>query len=142
MGIYPEKMKTVIQKDTCNPVFTATLFKKAKKWKQPKCPSTEEWIKKDMVYTHTHTHTHTMEYYSAIKKQWNNVICSNMYGARDYHTKWHKSKTNLYDITYMWNLKVSANESIYKIETDSQTENKLKVSKGESGRRDRLGVWD
>jgi len=48
----------------------------------------------------------------------------------------------LYDITYTWNLKVSANEFIYKIETDSQTENKLKVSKGERGRRDKLGVWD
>ena len=48
----------------------------------------------------------------------------------------------LYDITYTWNLKVSANEFIYKIETDSQTKNKLKVSKGERGRRDKLGVWD
>jgi len=42
LGIYPEKMQTVIQKDTCIPMFTATLFKKAKKWKQPKCPSTDE----------------------------------------------------------------------------------------------------
>ena len=36
-GIYPEKMKTIIQKDTCAPVFTATLFTKTKIWKQPKC---------------------------------------------------------------------------------------------------------
>ena len=40
------------------PEFTAALFTIAKTWKQPKCPSTEEWIKK-MFYTHTHTHTHT-----------------------------------------------------------------------------------
>ena len=40
-------------------MFTATL--RAKTWKQPKCPSTEEWIKK-MWYTYT------VEYYSAIKK--------------------------------------------------------------------------
>ena len=43
-GIYPEK--TIIQKDTCTPVFTAALFTIARTWKQPKCPSTDEWIKK------------------------------------------------------------------------------------------------
>ena len=59
LGIYPEK--TIIQKNTCTPVFTAALFTIAKTWKQPKCPSTEEWIKK-MWYIYT------MEYYSAIKK--------------------------------------------------------------------------
>ena len=44
LGRYPEK--TIIQKDTCTPVFIAALFRIAKKWKQPKCPSTEERIKK------------------------------------------------------------------------------------------------
>ena len=47
-GIYLEK--TVIQKDTCTPVFIAALFLIARTWKQPKCPSTEEQIKKDMVH--------------------------------------------------------------------------------------------
>ena len=47
-------------------MFTAALFRTVKTWKQPKCSSTDEWIK--MQYTHTHTQTHTMEYYSAIKK--------------------------------------------------------------------------
>ena len=46
LGIYPEKMKTLIRKDTCTPIFTAALFTTAKTWKQPKCPSTDEWIKK------------------------------------------------------------------------------------------------
>ena len=41
--------------------------------------------KVDVVYIYT------MEYYSAIKKQWNNAICSNMDGPRDYYTKWNKS---------------------------------------------------
>ena len=59
LGIYPEK--NMIQKDTCTLIFTAALFTVAKTWKQPKCPSTEEWIKK-MWYIYT------MEYYSAIKK--------------------------------------------------------------------------
>ena len=38
--------KTLIQKDTCTPMFIAALFAIAKTWKQPKCPSTDEWIKK------------------------------------------------------------------------------------------------
>ena len=53
--------KTIIQKDTCTPMFTAVLFTIAKTWKQPKCPSMDKWIKMwyVCVYTHTHTHTHT-----------------------------------------------------------------------------------
>ena len=38
-----------------------------------------------------HTHTHTIEYYSAIKKEQNNAICSNKDGPRDCHTEWSKS---------------------------------------------------
>ena len=59
LGIYPKK--TLTWKDTCTPMFAAALFTITKAWKQPKCPSTEEWTKK-MCYMHT------MEYYSAIKK--------------------------------------------------------------------------
>ena len=58
-GIYPDKI--VIQRDTCTPVFIAALFTIAKTRKQPKCPLTDDWIKK-MRYIYT------MEYYSAIKK--------------------------------------------------------------------------
>ena len=43
LGIYP---RTIIQKETCTPMSTAALFTVARSWKQPKCPSTEEWIKK------------------------------------------------------------------------------------------------
>ena len=49
LGIYPGK--TVIQKDTCTPMFIAALFIIARTWKQPKCPSTEEWIKMWQIYT-------------------------------------------------------------------------------------------
>ena len=52
-------------------MFTAALFTIAKIWKQPKCPSIDERIKKVgcvCVCIYTYTHTHTMEYYSAIKK--------------------------------------------------------------------------
>ena len=59
LDIYPDK--TVIQKDTCTPMFIAALFTTANTWKQPKCPPTVEEIKK-MWYIYT------MEYYSAIRK--------------------------------------------------------------------------
>ena len=59
LGIYPEK--TIIQKETYTPVFIAALFTIARTWKQPKCPSSDGWIKK--VW-----HIYTMEYYSAIKQ--------------------------------------------------------------------------
>ena len=59
LGIYPDK--TIIKKDTCTPMFIAALFTVAKTQTQPKCPLTEEWIKK-MWYIYT------MECYSAIKK--------------------------------------------------------------------------
>ena len=57
--LIPEK--TIIQKDTCTPVFIAAVFTIARSWKQPKCSLTDEWIKK-MWYMYT------MEYYSAIKR--------------------------------------------------------------------------
>ena len=44
-----------------------------------------------------------------------------MNGPRDYHTKLSQRKTNIIEITYMWNLKYDTNEFIYEIETDSQT---------------------
>ena len=59
LGIYPEK--TIIHKDTCTRMFIAALFTIDRSWKQPKCPSTDKWIKK-MSYIYT------MEYYSAIKR--------------------------------------------------------------------------
>ena len=59
LGIYPEK--TILQKDTCTPMFSAALFTIAKTWKQSKCSSTDEQIKK-MWYIYT------MEYYSVIKR--------------------------------------------------------------------------
>ena len=44
LGIYPEK--TIIQKESCTTMFIAALFTIARTWKQAKCPSTDEWIKK------------------------------------------------------------------------------------------------
>ena len=97
LSIYSEE--TISQKDTCTPMFIAALFTIARTWKQPKCPTTEEWIKK-MWYTYT------MEYYSAIKKNKIMPFASDMDRPRDCDTDWSKldMERQIYDITYMWNL--------------------------------------
>ena len=60
LGIYPEDVPAS-KKHTCSTMFIAALFLIARSWKEPRCPSTEEWIQK-MWYIYI------MEYYSAIKK--------------------------------------------------------------------------
>ena len=59
LGIYPEK--NIIQKESCTTMFNAALFTIARSWRQPKCPLTEDRIKKMW-------HIYTVEYYSAIKR--------------------------------------------------------------------------
>ena len=59
LGINPKETK--VERDTCIPLFTAALFTIARTWKQPKCPSIDEWIKK-LWYIYT------MEYYSTIQR--------------------------------------------------------------------------
>ena len=59
LDIHPEE--TRIERDTCTPVFTAALFTIARTWKQPRCPSADEWIRK-LWYIYT------MKYYLAIKR--------------------------------------------------------------------------
>ena len=60
LGVFLDK--TIIQKDTHTPMFTAALLTIAKTWKQHKCLSMEEWIK-------TMCYIYMMEYYSAIKNE-------------------------------------------------------------------------
>ena len=93
--------QNMIQKDPCTPMFTAALFTTAKTWKPPRCPLTDEWIKK-LWYIYT------MQYYSAIKKNeimpsaatWMDaeiVILSELKSDREGEIS--------YGIPYMWNLK-------------------------------------
>jgi hypothetical protein len=61
LGIHPKKYNTNYSKGTCTPMFIAALFTTPKLWKQRRCPTTDEWIKK-MWYLYM------MEFYSAMKK--------------------------------------------------------------------------
>ena len=61
-GNIPYESETPIQKNLCTPMFTAAQFTIAKCWKQPKCPSVNEWIKK-LWYIYT------MEYYTTERKK-------------------------------------------------------------------------
>ena len=62
LGLHPKNSEIPIQKNLCTPMFTAAQFTIAKCWKQPKCPSVNEWIKKPW-------YIYTMEYYAAERKK-------------------------------------------------------------------------
>ena len=62
LGLYPKNPETPIQKNLCTPMFIAAQFTIAKCYKQPKCPSVDEWINK-LWYIYT------MEYYTADRKK-------------------------------------------------------------------------
>ena len=90
-----------LNRTTWIPLFVHSTF--AISWKQPKCPSADEWIKKTW-------HIYTMECCSVIKKEWNCVICSNMGGLGSHYTQWNKSdreRQTQYVIIYTWNQQTS-----------------------------------
>ena len=95
-------------------MFIAALCTIAKTRKQPKCPSTDEWIKK-MWYIYT------MEYYSAIKKNLIMPFAATWMDLEIIILSEVNQRQISYDITYMCNLKNDTNELIYKTETDTQT---------------------
>ena len=110
--------KTVIQKETCTCMLLIALFTISKAWKLPKYTLAEEWTKKMW-------HIYTQGILLSHKKEWNNSICSNIDGPRDYYTRWSKpdmGRQMSYNIAYMWNLKKkNTKELIHKTERDSQT---------------------
>ena len=75
LGIHTEE--TRIERDMCTPMVITALFIIARTWKQPRCPSADEWIRK-LWYIYT------MEYYSAIKK----------YACESVLVKWMKLEPN------------------------------------------------
>ncbi|KAF0870889.1 LORF2 protein, partial [Crocuta crocuta] len=70
LGIYPRDTRVLIHRGTCTPVFTAALSTIAKTWKEPKCPSIDEWIKKMWFI-------YTMVYYMAMRKNnYNEIVAT------------------------------------------------------------------
>jgi hypothetical protein len=61
LGIYPKDCDTGYSRGTCTPMFIAALFTIAKLWKQPRCPTTDKWVKKIW-------YLYTMEFYAAMKE--------------------------------------------------------------------------
>jgi hypothetical protein len=62
LRIHPKGCESACNRSTCTPVFIAMLFTIAKLWKQPRCPTTDEWIKKIQ-------YLYTMKFYSSTKKK-------------------------------------------------------------------------
>ena len=89
LSIYSEKMKTLSQKDTYTAMFIAALFTIPKMWKQPKCPLTEERIKK-MWCIHMYMCMYVHVWNRILlghKKEWNFAICSNMNGPEGHYAR-------------------------------------------------------
>jgi hypothetical protein len=64
LGIYPKECKSGYNNDSCTPIFIAALFTIATLWKQPRCPTTDRWIKKMWTIL-------IVEFYLSIKKNEN-----------------------------------------------------------------------
>ena len=79
LGLYSKNPETPIQKNLCIPMFTAAQFTKAKCWKQPKCPSVNEWIKK-LWYIYTMNTTQQKERRSS-------YFCDSMDGSGEHYAK-------------------------------------------------------
>ena len=75
LGIYPRDALSYY-KSVCSTMFIAALFVIASTWKQPRCPSMEEWIKKVWKI-------YTLEYYSSVKTQWHLEFCMQMDGNKN-----------------------------------------------------------
>jgi hypothetical protein len=78
LGIYPKECDSVYSRGTCTPMFIVALFTIVKSWKQPICPTSDEWIKK-MWYLYT------MDFNSAMKKNEN----------LSFSSRWMKLKNNI-----------------------------------------------
>ena len=138
LGIYPEK--TITQKDTCTPLFIAALFTIARICKKPKCPSTDEWLKKKQ-------YIYTMEYYSAIKR---NEIGSFLETWMDLESviqsEGSQKEKNKYRILkhICGTQKNGSDEPVCRAEIETQMQRtNVWTPRGESwGGREKLGGWD
>ena len=120
----------------CTPMFIAALFTIAKTWKQPKCPSTDEWIKK-MWYIYT------MEYYSGIKKNERMPFEATWMQLEDIMLSEISQTDKYYMISLIYEiLKIQQTGEYNKKAADSQiqrTNQWLPVGRGRGEGQDRVG---
>ena len=98
LGIYPRDTGVLFRRDTFTPMFIAALSTIAKVWKEPKCPSMDEWIKKRW-------YIYTMEYYSAIKKNEILPFVPTWMELESINKISQSEKSKYYMISLMWNLR-------------------------------------
>ena len=118
-------------------MFIAALFTIAKTWKQSKCPSTDEWIKKRWCI-------YTMEYYLAMKNDKLIPFAATQMKieALILSEVSQKEKDKYHVLSHIWNLMCGTNEPIYRKETNSRTWRKdLCLPRGRGREWDGLGTW-
>ncbi|KAF0880012.1 LORF2 protein, partial [Crocuta crocuta] len=97
VGIYPKDTGMLVQRGTCTPMFIAALSTIAKLWKEPKCPSTDEWIKK-MWYIYT------IKYYLALRNNEILLFAMMWIGLGGIMLSEISQRKISYVFTYVWNL--------------------------------------
>jgi hypothetical protein len=97
LEIYPKEYDTGYFRGTCTPLFIAALFTIAKLWKQPRCPTTDKWIKK-MWYLCT------MEFYAAMKKNEMLSFASKWIELENITLSEVPKDQKLYVLPHMWTL--------------------------------------
>ena len=103
LGIYLKKV--IIRRDTCTSMFLVALFTIAKTWKQPKCPSTDKYMKILYIYT--------MEYYLALKKNEIMALAATWDGLEIIIlSEVSQTEIDRYLMISLWNLKNDTNELI------------------------------
>ena len=112
-------------------MFLAVLLTVCRTREQPKCPSTDEWIKMWCIYT--------TEYESAIKKKEIRLFAATWMDLSEVS---QTERQTSHGITYVWNFKNDTNELDYKSEIDLLIQKaKPRLPKGKGAGRDKSGVW-
>ena len=144
LGLYPEKMKILIQKDTCTSMFIVALSTIVKTYKQPKCPSTDEWIKMWCVCVCIYIYIYMQWILLGHKK--NEILpCAKTWmDLKGIMLSEISQRKILYVITYLWNLKNKRNKQIQQNRNRfMDIDNKLVVTSRErEGGRGKIGVGD
>ena len=123
LGLYPKSPETPTQKNLCTPMFVAAQFTIAKYWKQPKCPSANEWIKK-------HLHNGILR---SREKEGAYTLCNSIDGTGKHYAKPDKPDSEgqiPYDLTFNWNI-INRIQRKQNITRDIEVKNNLTIASGE-----------